>query len=40
MKSRLTALAFALNALALGALMVYPQTEWIRAVDLTRLAMN
>jgi prepilin peptidase CpaA len=27
-------------ALALGALMVYPQTEWIRAVDLTRLALH
>jgi prepilin peptidase CpaA len=26
-------------ALALGALMVYPKTEWIRAVDLTHLAM-
>ena len=26
-------------ALALGALMVYPETEWIRAVDLTRLAL-
>ena len=27
-------------ALALGALMVYPETEWIRAVDLTRLALH
>ena len=27
-------------ALALGALMVYPQTEWIRAVDLARLGMH
>ena len=26
-------------ALALGALMVYPDTDWIRAVDLTHLAM-
>jgi prepilin peptidase CpaA len=23
-------------ALALGALMIYPETEWIKAVDLTR----
>jgi prepilin peptidase CpaA len=27
-------------ALALGALMVYPDTDWIKAVDLTRLAMR
>lgn len=27
-------------ALALGALMVYPQTQWITAVDLTRFAFN
>ncbi len=27
-------------ALAVGALMVYPETEWIRAVDLTHLAMR
>jgi len=27
-------------ALALGALMVYPETEWIKAVDLTRLALH
>jgi prepilin peptidase CpaA len=27
-------------ALALGALMVYPQTEWIKAIDLTHLAMR
>ena len=27
-------------ALAIGALMIYPETEWIRAVDLTRLAMH
>ena len=27
-------------ALALGALMIYPETEWIRAVDLTHLAMR
>jgi prepilin peptidase CpaA len=27
-------------ALALGALMVYPQTEWIKAVDLARFALN
>jgi prepilin peptidase CpaA len=27
-------------ALAIGALMVYPETEWIRAVDLTHLAMH
>ena len=27
-------------ALALGALMVYPETEWIKAVDLTHLAMR
>ena len=26
-------------ALALGALMVYPQTAWVQAVDLARLAM-
>ena len=26
-------------ALALGALMVYPETEWIKAVNLTHLAM-
>jgi prepilin peptidase CpaA len=26
-------------ALALGALMVYPETQWIKAVDLTHLAM-
>ena len=25
-------------ALALGALLIYPQTDWIRAVDLTRFA--
>ena len=25
---------------ALGALMVYPETEWIKAVDLARLAMR
>ena len=25
-------------ALAVGALLIYPQTEWIRAVDLTRFA--
>ncbi|HEX7883050.1 MAG TPA: peptidase, partial [Afipia sp.] len=23
-------------ALALGALMIYPETEWMKAVDLTR----
>ncbi|MET0675531.1 MAG: peptidase, partial [Bradyrhizobium sp.] len=27
-------------ALALGALIVYPQTEWIKAVDLAHLAMR
>jgi prepilin peptidase CpaA len=26
-------------ALAMGALMIYPETEWIRAVDLTRFAI-
>jgi prepilin peptidase CpaA len=27
-------------ALAIGALMVYPETEWIRAVDLARFAIH
>jgi prepilin peptidase CpaA len=27
-------------ALAVGALLVYPETEWIRAVDLTRLMIG
>src|SRR5438874_8169540 len=27
-------------ALALGALIVYPQTEWIKAIDLAHLAMR
>jgi prepilin peptidase CpaA len=27
-------------ALALSALMIYPETEWIKAVDLTHLAMR
>jgi len=27
-------------ALALGALVIYPETPWIRAVDMTRLAMS
>lgn len=27
-------------ALAIGALMVYPQTEWIKAVDLARFAFH
>ena len=27
-------------ALAVGALMIYPQTEWIKAVDLTRFAIT
>ncbi|QUS41452.1 peptidase [Tardiphaga alba] len=27
-------------ALALGALIVYPETEWMKAVDLARFAMN
>ena len=27
-------------ALALGALMIYPETEWIKAIDLTHLAMR
>ncbi len=27
-------------ALAIGALMIYPETEWIQAVDLTRFAMH
>jgi prepilin peptidase CpaA len=27
-------------ALATGALAIYPQTEWIKAVDLARFAMN
>src|ERR1700730_12655787 len=27
-------------ALAVGALMVYPETEWMKAVDLTRFAMT
>jgi prepilin peptidase CpaA len=26
-------------ALAIGALMIYPETDWIKAVDLTRFAM-
>jgi prepilin peptidase CpaA len=25
-------------ALALGALMIYPETEWVKAVDLARFA--
>ena len=27
-------------ALAIGALMIYPQTEWIKAIDLAHLAMR
>ena len=27
-------------ALAIGALMIYPETEWIKAVDLSHLAMR
>src|SRR5216684_5671075 len=27
-------------ALAIGALMIYPETEWIKAVDLTRVAIT
>jgi prepilin peptidase CpaA len=27
-------------ALAIGALMIYPETDWIKAVDLTRFAMH
>jgi prepilin peptidase CpaA len=27
-------------ALAMGALMIYPQTDWIKAVDLTRFAIT
>jgi prepilin peptidase CpaA len=27
-------------ALAIGALMIYPETEWIKAVDLTRFLMQ
>jgi prepilin peptidase CpaA len=27
-------------ALAIGALIVYPETEWIKAIDLTHLAMR
>ncbi|WP_291864955.1 prepilin peptidase [Bradyrhizobium sp.] len=27
-------------ALAIGALMIYPETEWIKAVDLARFAMR
>ena len=27
-------------ALALGALMVYPETEWVRAIDLAHLALR
>jgi prepilin peptidase CpaA len=27
-------------ALALGALMIYPETDWIRAVDLSRFAVH
>jgi prepilin peptidase CpaA len=27
-------------ALAVGALMIYPQTEWIKAVDLTRFTIS
>jgi prepilin peptidase CpaA len=27
-------------ALAVGALMIYPETEWIKAIDLTRLMIG
>jgi prepilin peptidase CpaA len=27
-------------ALAIGALMVYPETDWIKAVDLARFAIH
>jgi prepilin peptidase CpaA len=27
-------------ALAIGALMIYPETDWIRAIDLTHLALR
>ena len=33
------ALAAGFLALATGALMIYPETEWIQAVDLARFAM-
>ena len=26
--------------IALGALIIYPQTEWIKAIDLAHLAMH
>jgi prepilin peptidase CpaA len=27
-------------ALALGALLIYPETDWVKAVDLTHFAMH
>jgi prepilin peptidase CpaA len=27
-------------ALAIGALMIYPDTEWIKVVDITRFAIH
>ena len=27
-------------ALAIGALMIYPETEWVKAVDLARFAVG
>lgn len=27
-------------ALAIGALLIYPETDWVKAVDLTRLALH
>jgi prepilin peptidase CpaA len=27
-------------ALALGALMIYPDTDWMKAIDLTRFAIH
>jgi prepilin peptidase CpaA len=27
-------------ALAVGALMIYPETDWVKAIDLTRLALH
>ena len=27
-------------ALAIGALVIYPETEWIKAIDLTRMALH
>jgi prepilin peptidase CpaA len=27
-------------ALAVGALMIYPETEWVKAIDLAHLALG